>query len=124
MQSKELYKHELIMGFYLATHLEKPIVKFLYNEDDWLKETVQNVVEKFFNLNDEDKVSVLEDDHSSPKKGKSIAEEEKNQSVLSLYTARKDKYFDFTKLLDFSSSNKINIKTILRSKAGENLTTN
>lgn len=123
MQSKEMHKHDLIMSFYLAAHLKKPIVKYLYECDEWLKETINRVIEKYRSLNEEDKYQSL--DLSSPKKSVRNKEESKNdQSNVSAINLTQRENLDVSKLLSFSEKGRLDIRHILQSKAGENLSTN
>lgn len=100
------------MGFILSVHLEKQdMCENLYNYSDVLKKQITKV----FNLYKE-----MFDDHSQFDENVSQNQRrgDEDRSVISDNIFRKGKLNDAT-LFEFKNQDSINIKTILKHKAGE-----
>lgn len=85
MQSEKIYKFELLLAFFLAVHLEKPIAPYIYEIDDWLQTMILNIVDDYKKLHQHDQFG-RSDSFSPSKKSKKEEDEKEDKSIISIKT--------------------------------------
>ena len=117
------------MGVFLLIHLEKPIIKRLYDHDKWVQKHIDKLITKYKNYEGDQSAllkrnqTIKKDGHERSLKSAKSEESKSNASMRSMNSFKRTKtlLFSTDSLLNFENKN-YNIKNILRSDLGEKFT--
>jgi hypothetical protein len=113
----KMLKFELLMSFFLAAHTgKKAICEVIYHYNNFISETVSGVVREYNEM--EDYHEDQDESHSQ------IGRNNDDKSIISADAMRTGNKVNTNRLFEFGNKKITNIRTILKSPAGEKYCTN